>query len=523
MKNAPYDVVVVGGGNAALCAALSATERGARVLMLERAPEEKRGGNSAFAGGGMRIVYSGVEDIKKYIDLSEHEIANTDFGEYTREQYLDTLGRVTQYHCDPDLTENFVNESADTVLWIRKQGVRFVPHYGRSAFQHEGRFKFFGGAVVEVSGGGRGLVEMEYKAAAKKGIEVRYNSQATTLLRGLSGVDGVRVLANGREDEIRAKAVVLAAGGFSVNREGRAKYLGPGWDVANARGSRFNTGDGLRMALEIGAQPYGQWSGCHSVAWERHAPPFGELEHGQNQWYRYGYPFSIMVNSEGQRFVDEGSDFRNLTYATMGRIVLAQPGSYAWQVFDSQMFHLLHDEYRARTATKVRADTLEDLVTKMQDVHPQQFLETVREYNAAIKRDVPFDPNVKDGRCAVGLAVKRSNWANPIEKPPFEAYAIGCGVTFTFGGIKIDTTSRVLDITDSPIPGLYCAGEMVGGLFYFNYPGSTGLVSGSVYGRIAGREAAAHSKAKVKAKGAAKANSRSKVRATAKSKGKRKR
>lgn len=487
-----HDVIVVGGGNAALCAALSAREHGAEVLLLERAPEEHRGGNSAYTGGGFRMVHHGVESVKSVVpDLSEGEIANTDFGEYTAEQYLDDLGRVTQYCCDPDLAETLVRSSTETVQWLHGRGVRFVPRFGRYAFKHEGKFKFFGGTVVEAAGGGRGLVQAEYKAAEKQGIEIRYNTQATGLLRGRGGVQGVRVVTNGVEQEIRTKAVVLAAGGFEANREWRARYLGPGWDMAKVRGTRYNTGDGIRMALDIGAQAFGQWSGCHSVSWERYAPDFGELDRPITA-SRNGYPFSIMVNADGKRFVDEGADFRNYTYAKYGKVVLEQPGGYAWHVFDSQVVHLLHDEYRSKGTTKVHADTLEELAARMEDVHPAQFLQTVREFNAAVKRDVPFNPNIKDGKCTTALAINKSNWANPVEKPPFSAYAVTCGITFTFGGLKIDTASRVLDIADVPLSGLYAAGELVGGLFYFNYPGSSGLMAGSVFGRIAGREAAAH-------------------------------
>jgi tricarballylate dehydrogenase len=140
----------------------------------------------------------------------------------------------------------------------------------------------------------------------------------------------------------------------------------------------------------------------------------------------------------------------------------------------------------------VQADTLEDLAARMEDVQPARFLDTVREFNAAVRREVPFDPNVKDGRCTRGLAIDKSNWANPIERPPFVAYSVTCGITFTFGGLKIDTSARVLDVDDAPLPGLYAAGELVGGLFYYNYPGSSGLMAGSVFGRIAGREAARH-------------------------------
>lgn len=487
-----HDVIVVGGGNAALCAALAAREGGARVLLLERAPEDRRGGNTAYTGGGFRMVHHGVETVKSVVpDLSEGEITNTDFGEYTTEQYLDDLGRVTQYYCDPDLAETLVRNSTETVQWLYGRGVRFVPRFGRYAFKHEGKFKFFGGTVVEAAGGGRGLVQAEYKAAEKNGVEIRYGTQAIGLLRGRGGVQGVRVVSNGLEEELSAGAVVLASGGFEANREWRTRYLGPGWDMAKVRGTRYNTGDGIRMALDIGAQAFGQWSGCHSVSWERYAPDFGELDRPITA-SRNGYPFSIMVNADGKRFVDEGADFRNYTYAKYGRVVLEQPGSYAWHVFDSQVDHLLHDEYRSKGTTKVQAGTLEELVARMEDVRPVQFLQTVREFNAAVKRDVAFNPNIKDGKCSTGLAINKSNWANPLEKPPFSAYAVTCGITFTFGGLKIDTTARVLDIEDAPLGGLFAAGELVGGLFYFNYPGSSGLMAGSVFGRIAGREAAAH-------------------------------
>ena len=489
-----HDVIVVGGGNAALCAALSAREHGAEVLLLERAPEEERGGNTAFTGGGFRMVHAGVETVKTVVpDLSEGEIVNTDFGVYTREDYLDDLGRVTQYYCDPDLAETVVNESTPTVQWLHGRGVRFVPRFGRYAFKHEGKFKFFGGTVVEAAGGGRGLVQAEYAAAEKHGVKIRYSAQAVRLLRGPAGIEGVGVSSDTAEEELRARAVVLAAGGFEANREWRTRYLGPGWDMAKVRGTRYNTGDGIRMALEAGAQSYGQWSGCHSVSWERYAPDFGELDRPITA-SRNGYPFSIMVNADGRRFVDEGADFRNYTYAKYGRVVLAQPGSYAWHVFDSQVVQLLHEEYRSKGATKVQADTLEELAAKMEDVNPAQFIETVREFNAAVRRDVPFNPNVKDGRCTRGLAIDKSNWANAIDKPPFIAYAVTCGITFTFGGLKIDTGTRVLDIRDRPLNGLFAAGELVGGLFYYNYPGSSGLMAGAVFGRIAGREAAAVAK-----------------------------
>jgi len=494
-----YDVIVVGGGGAGMCAALSAREHGAKVLVLERAPQDKRGGNTAFASGTFRMVHHGANDIRRVVpDLTEQEIASTDFGEYSAEQYFDDLGRITQYQSDPELADVLIHQSADTVDWLHKLGVRFLPNFGRQAFKIDGRFKFFGGSVIYANGGGEGLMEAHFKNAERLGIDVRYGARGVALIRGKSGdtsaILGVRAQVNGVPEGFRAKAVVLPSGGFEANREWRARYLGPGWDMAKVRGTRFNTGAGIRMALDIGAQPYGQWSGCHSCAWERNAGDFGSVETRHNG-FRHSYLYGIVVNAEGKRFLDEGADFRNFTYAKYGRIILQQPGGYAWQVFDAQAKPLMRDEYKLRGATKVTADTLDDLITRMQDVDAAQFLKTVREFNAAITRDVPFNPNVKDGRRTVGLEVDKTNWATALEQPPFEAYSVGCGITFTFGGLKIDTTGRVLDIEDAPLPGLYAAGELVGGIFYFNYPGATGLMSSAVFGRLAGRGAAAHAKA----------------------------
>lgn len=484
-----YDVIVVGGGNAALCAALSAKEHCERVLVLERAPEDEAGGNSRFTAGAMRVAYRGVDDLRALMpDLTDDEIARTDFGTYTEDQFLDDVARVTQYRCDPDLTEVLVKRSLDTLQWMRSKGVRFVPIYGRQAFKVDGKFKFWGGLTVEAWGGGPGLVDALTQAARQAGIDIWYSSPAAALLHGDDGVQGVRVKREGRTTEVRARSVVLAGGGFQANPEWRARYLGPGWELAKVRGTRFNTGDVIRMALDIGASPAGNWSGCHAVGWERNAPEFGDLAVG-DAFQKHSYPFGIMLNADGRRFVDEGADFRNYTYAKYGRVILAQPGQFAWQVFDRKVLHLLRDEYRIRQVTKVTADSLEALVAKLDDVNGAAALDEIHRYNAAVKRDVPFDPNVKDGRGTTGLTVNKSHWANTIDEPPFEAYAVTCGITFTFGGLRIDTGARVLSTDGPPIPGLYAAGELVGGIFYFNYPGGSGLTNGAVFGRIAGAAA----------------------------------
>jgi tricarballylate dehydrogenase len=484
------DVIVVGAGNAALCAALAAREQGARVLVLERAPEAESGGNSRFTAGLMRAVYSGVEDLRRVIpDLSDEEIRRSDFGSYPADQFLDDMARVTEYRCDPDLTEVLVGRSLETLAWMRAKGVRFTAAWGRQAFNAGGRFKFWGGLTLEAVGGGPGLVDSLARAAQRDGVEIWYEARATGLVTGDDGVRGVVVRRQGRTQTVSAGSVVLAAGGFQANPEMRARYLGPGWELAKVRGTRFNTGDVLRMALDAGAAPVGNWSGCHAVAWDRNAPEFGDLAVG-DQFQKHSYPWGIYLNAEGRRFVDEGADFRNYTYAKYGRVILAQTKQFAWQLFDAKVKAQLRDEYRIRQVTKVTANTLEELVGKLDDVDAKQALREIEQYNRAVRTDIAFDPNVKDGRCTVGLPVPKSNWANTLDTPPFEAYAVTCGITFTFGGLRIDTDARVISTDGVPLPGLYAAGELVGGIFYFNYPGGTGLTNGAVFGRIAGANAA---------------------------------
>jgi tricarballylate dehydrogenase len=493
MPQDEFDVVIVGAGNAALCAALAAREQGAAVLVLERAREEERGGNSAYTAGGFRVAYNGVSDLAQVIPhLTDDELAKNDYGAYTERQFFDDLARITQYRADPDLTELLVTRSFETMLWMRDHGVRFMPMYHRQAFKTEGGgFRFWGGLTVEANGGGPGLVDSLFRAAATRGVEVWYESRGLDLVHdALHGVSGVVVRRREGDVTVKANAVVLASGGFEANADWRCRYLGPGWDLAKVRGTRHNTGDGIRMALDIGAEPYGHWSGSHAVAWDMNAPAYGDLGVGDG-FQKHSYPFGIVVNARGERFVDEGADFRNYTYAKYGQHILAQPGQFAWQVFDSKVTHLLRDEYRIREVTKVEASTLEELAAKMEGVDPSGFLSMVSEFNAAVDDDVPFDPTVRDGRGTNGLALRKTNWANRLDEPPYAAYAVTCGITFTFGGLHVDTGAAVLDVDQRAIPGLYAAGELVGGLFFFNYPGGTGLMSGSVFGRIAGANAGA--------------------------------
>jgi tricarballylate dehydrogenase len=489
LKQRP-DVLVVGAGNAALCAAISAHEHGARVLMLEAAPMEERGGNSHFTGGAFRFAYRGVEDLTTVLpSLANEDLSNVDFGTYTEEQYFDDMFEITEYRTDPDLCEILVRGSLETARWVHQQGVKLQPGLGRQAYKVDGKFKFWGGLALHIWGGGPELLKALYANAERRGIPIVYETPATGLLRKGGRVAGVIAEHRGEPIEVEAGAVVLACGSFESNPEMRARYLGPGWELAKIRGTRFNMGAGVSMALAAGARPYGNWSGCHSVAWDINAPPYGDLAIG-DQFQKHNYPFGLLVNAKGERYVDEGANFHSHTYAKYGGAIMRLPGMFAWQVFDAKASPLLRGEYRIRRVTKAEADTLEELAPKLAGVDPDAFLRTVRDYNAACTSDRPFNPNILDGRSTHGLAIEKTNWAVALDTPPFHAYHVTTGVTFTFGGVKITTKGEVEDLYGRVMPGLYAAGEMVGGLFFHNYASGTGLMSGATFGRLAGRSAA---------------------------------
>ncbi|MES2262559.1 MAG: FAD-dependent tricarballylate dehydrogenase TcuA [Pseudomonadota bacterium] len=489
-----FDVIIIGGGNAALCAALAAREGGASVLLLERAPRENRGGNSSFSGGAFRVAYDGIDQLRQLMpDLMPEEMARSDFGTYPEDQYYNELAAQSQYRADADLLETVTGESLPTLLWMTRQGVRFVPIFGRQAFKIGERFKFWGGLTVEVSGGGLGLTEALFHKAESMGVTCVYGARARGLERRAGGGWNIAVDGATENEPLSADAVILACGGFHANLQWRAQYLGPGWDLAKVRGSKFNTGDGIDMALSAGAAAHGHWSGCHAVFYDLNAAPFGDIN-VLNQQKNY-FTLGVVVNADGKRFIDEGADFRNYTYSGMGAKVLQQPGAVAWQIFDQKTISLLPDEYRGRYTTRLEAGSLAELAQKLDGIDAPAFIETIDSFNRAVNPDIAFNPAIKDGKGTTGLDVPKSNWALPLDAPPFVAYAVTCGITCTFGGLKVDTSAQVLDHDDRPIAGLYAAGELVGGLYYGKYAGGSGLTSGAVLGRIAGGAAALRSPA----------------------------
>jgi tricarballylate dehydrogenase len=490
MKKKRVDVVVVGGGNAGMSAAMAAKERGRLVLVLEKAPEAWRGGNSHFTGGAFRFAFDSIDDLRALIpDVKADEFQNYDIDPYTGDQYFEDLVTVTEGLTDPGLADYLVSHSYDTMRWMQQQGMRFALLLRRQSYAVNGRAKFWGGLILEAVGGGAGLIERWYELAEARGLEVWYDAEAYELVtENVRQVKGVRALVQGEPVEVLADSVILAAGGFEANAAMRTQYLGKDWDLALVRGTPYNTGDAILMALASGAEPYGHWSGSHAVQWDANAPRYGDREVGDG-FQKHSYPIGIIVNREGRRFVDEGADFRNYTYAKYGREVMAQPGRIAFQIFDAQTVSMLRDEYRIRQITRAEGRTLEELAQKLGIEDTAQFVETVRTFNAAIDRTRAFNPAVKDGRGTRGITPSKSNWAMPIEQPPFVGFAVTCGLTFTFGGLHINLEGRVLDVRGNPIVGLLAAGELVGGLFYHNYVGGSGLMAGSVFGRLAGMNA----------------------------------
>ncbi len=320
---------------------------------------------------------------------------------------------------------------------------------------------------------------------------MRFETRATRILQDQKGaIAGVDVSSKEGTETIPCRAVVLGCGGFGASPQQRAAHLGPGWDVAKVRGTRYNTGDGLRMALDIGSQSFGHWSSAHCSPIDANAAQvegkYLDPNNRKAETNRYSWALGIMINALGQRFMDEGEDYHNYTYAKTGAVIMQQPQGVVYQVYDAKTIPMLYPEYAFQRPAE--ANTIEELAEQL-DIGPEVLSRTVAEYNAAVVEDRPFDYSQREGRHTEGIVPTKSNWAQKLDSPPYRAYAVTAGLTFTFGGLRVDTRMRVHDVQERPIPGLYAAGEMTGGFFYYNSPDGSGLVRGAVTGRIAGRNA----------------------------------
>jgi tricarballylate dehydrogenase len=489
-----YDVIVVGGGNAALVSALTAHEQGAKVLVLEAAPASERGGNSRFSGSIFRIVHDGPDHVEKLLTEDARQwLDRVSFDPYPIERFATDFEAVSAGRGDKKLQSILMERSYETVEWMRDQGVQWELTVGKLVdpenISPDQTYVLPAGGALRAVHEGVGLIANLFKAVEDAGIDVWYESPATGLIIEGTKVHGVRVTREDADIEVRG-AVVLASGGFGANPEMRRRYLGEGWDLVKVRGSRYNMGQMITTALDAGAQPSGHWGGCHASPLDADAPDVGDLKL-TDKLSRYSYPYSVMVNVNADRFIDEAEDEVWLTYAKTGGAIRSQPQALAFQIFDAKTTHLLEPRYS--TGTPIVADTIEELATKLR-LDPVKLRATIDTFNAATVQG-DFDPFSKDGLKAapVGQPVK-SNWALPVNEGPFVCYRVTCGITFTYGGLKIDEEARVIDKAGRVMKGLYATGELAGDFFYHNYPAGSGLVRGAVFGRIAGQNAAQHAK-----------------------------
>lgn len=352
-------------------------------------------------------------------------------------------------------------------------------------------------------------MEHHLQSAKDHNVQVLYSTSAERINTdsATGAFESLLVSRNGAPLLISAKALIICSGGFEASPSLRSQHLGASWSQAHVRGTPYNTGDLLTIAVhDLGARTAGQFSGCHSVAWDANAPKDTGDREISNEFTKSGYPLGVTVNAQGKRFFDEGSDLRNYTYAKFGRAILEQDQGTAFQIWDQKGVQWLRsEEYREERVERIWGDTIEELAEKcasmgLQD--PGAFVKTVNGYNKAAQAhrtahpNLKFDPAILDGlstqSSSHALEVPKSNWALPIIEGPFMAVKVACGITFTFGGLAVDpeTAGVISEDTRRVVPGVFCAGEMLGGLFWENYPGGSGLTAGTVFGRIAGRKAA---------------------------------
>jgi tricarballylate dehydrogenase len=450
-RRSSVDVLVLGGGNAGLCAALSAREQGASVVVIECAPREFRGGNSRHTRN-LRCMHDEPLDVLT--------------GAYSEHEYFSDLMRVTGGETNQNLARLTILESPAASQWMRSYGARFQPSLGGTL--HLGRTNAF------FLGGGKALMNTWYAAARRHGIEVLYNAEVVGLDISNGLFQSAAILLDGRMIQVRARAMVAAAGGFEANLE----WLREAWGDAAlnfiVRGSPHNKGKVLKLLLDSGCEPVGDPKQCHCVAVDGRAPKFD----GGIVTRLDCLPLGIVVNKNGERFYDEGEDLWPKRYAIWGRLVAEQPDQIAWSIVDQKV----RGRYMPSVFPAIEAGTIWDLAVKL-GLPADDLAATVGGFNAAVEPGA-FDHEALDGCRTRGLAIDKTNWAQRLDTPPFLAYPLRPGITFTYLGVRVDEHARVSR-------NIYAAGEiMAGNILGKGYLAGFGMTIGTVFGRIAGREAA---------------------------------
>jgi tricarballylate dehydrogenase len=458
-----YDIIVVGGGNAALCAALAAREAGCRVLVLERSLEHVRGGNTRH-----------TRNIR-----CSHAAADQFFsGPYSEEEHLQDLIGVTGGPENLDLAKLAIRESSTLPDWMSAHGVHWQQPLAGTL--HLGRTNRW------FLGGGKALLNTYYRTAGRMGIAVRYNALVEDLVIENNRFEAVRLKNENGGELIRAGAVVVAAGGYEANIEWLKRHWGDAADNFIIRGTPYNDGTLLAALLKHGAKAIGDPKGFHAIGVDARAPKFD----GGIVTRLDATPFGIVVNREARRFYDEGEDIWPKRYAIWGTLIAAQPGQIAFCIVDAKTI----DRFLPPMFKPYEAETLEALAPQL-DLDPGTFVNTITEYNRAAAGNTELRMDRLDGNCTRGITPPKSNWALPIDRPPFYGLPLRPGITFTYMGVAVDECARVLDESSRPFQNVFAAGEiMAGNILTKGYLGGFGLTIGSVFGRLAGREAAANAR-----------------------------
>ncbi|MBI1205290.1 MAG: FAD-dependent tricarballylate dehydrogenase TcuA [Rhodopseudomonas sp.] len=456
--NDVFDVVVAGGGNAALCAAITAARAGRKVVVLEGAPKFYRGGNTRHTRN-LRCAHDGT--------------APTMAGPYDPAEFIDDLYRVTGGQTDKALAQIAIERSRELLPWMDQQGVKFQPPLGGTLSLGKTNAFFLGG--------GRGMLNALYRQAEALGVTCVYDAMVTALNIEDGFFVSATVKHDGVEKQVRGKALVAACGGFEANIEWLKEYWGEAADNFIIRGTPYNRGAVLRMLLDKGVMPVGDPTQCHAIALDARAPKFD----GGIATRLDSVVFGIMIDRNGNRFYDEGEDVWPKRYAIWGRLIAQQPGQIAYSIIDSQSVSL----FMPSIYPAVEASSIGELAAKL-ELDPAAVEKTVADFNAAV-RPGSFDHTVLDDCATSGLAIPKSHWARKIEKPPYYGFPMRPGITFTYLGVKVNEESRILLADGRPSGNMFAAGEiMAGNVLGKGYLAGIGMTIGAVFGRLAGEGAA---------------------------------